>query len=141
MSAASSAANDIYALGATIYDLLTGRPPFFDRDQESVMMQIERASPPSMSERRQELAGNLPDEIPPSWEALVQDCLKKDPGERPKSIREVAGRLGFELPARSSSPPPFQPQQPAKSLATTAQASTQTTPGPATATPITQRTA
>jgi serine/threonine protein kinase len=104
---APSAANDIYALGATIYDLLTGRPPFFGGPLESIMTQIESAAPPSVGERRHELATDLPDEIPDDWEALIQDCLRKEPGQRPKSIREIADRLGFDTPKRSVSAAPI----------------------------------
>jgi len=108
---APSAANDIYALGATIYDLLTGRPPFFGGPLESIMTQIERAAPPTVGERRQELATDLLDEVPDDWEAIIQDCLRKEPGQRPKSIREIADRLGFDLPERSASAAPISIQE------------------------------
>ena len=99
--------NDIYALGATIYDLLTTRPPFFEGAASSILTQIERAIPPSLANRRRNWHLEMPDLIPSEWEETVRDCLRKDPSERPGSIREVAARLGFELPATTSSPPPI----------------------------------
>jgi serine/threonine protein kinase len=72
--------DDLYALGATIYDLLTGRPPFFRGD---VFAQVLHEEPPSMAKRRQELGVTGKADIPRTWERAVAACLSKEPDARP----------------------------------------------------------
>jgi serine/threonine protein kinase len=76
--------DDIYALGATIYDLLTGTPPFYQGD---VLAQIRDQLPPTMNERLAELG--IDDAIPRVWEEAVAICLAKVPAARPQSAAEV----------------------------------------------------
>ncbi|MGH8017001.1 MAG: protein kinase domain-containing protein [Opitutaceae bacterium] len=89
MGEPACAADDIYALGATIYELLTSRPPFFTGN---LLLQVQNRVPPPMAERRKELevAGA---EIPTRWEELVAAALSKNPQERPATIEEFAHRL------------------------------------------------
>jgi serine/threonine protein kinase len=85
------AADDIYSLGATLYDLLTSRPPFHSGN---IDRQIREKVPPSMANRRAEL-GICGSPIPPEWEKAIASCLEKDPALRPASMGHLAEMLGI----------------------------------------------
>src|SRR6202011_3926729 len=73
--------DDVYSLGATLYDLLTSKPPFYSGN---IDRQIHERVAPSMTERRKEF------DIEPAlvlqvWEDAVAACLAKDPARRPTS--------------------------------------------------------
>ncbi len=89
MGEAPSTSDDIYAIGATIYELLTGKPPFHTGD---LATQVESRVPPRMSERRQEF-GVHGAVIPEAWEQVVAACLEKSPRERPADIQAIRDGL------------------------------------------------
>ncbi len=105
LGAKPSLADDIYALGATLYELIAGKPPFFRGDGYALMMQIREQPPKPMSVQRADLQISG-DPIPDIWEKVVLACLAKEPQDRPQSAGEVAQQLGvaIETPARLLAP-------------------------------------
>ncbi len=99
----SSPLDDVYSLGATFYELLTSRPPFYSGE---IYQQVLKELPAPISQRRTEL-GIASQPLPASWEETILACLAKDPAQRPQSIAEVWSRLNREpTPAAAGPFPP-----------------------------------
>src|SRR5262249_20795360 len=76
---------DVYSLGATLYELLIGRPPFYGSADEVVLRQIaqDRPVPPR----------SLRPEIPPDLETVCLKCLEKRPEHRYPTAAALADDL------------------------------------------------
>ena len=85
--------DDIYSLGASIYELLTSKPPFYSGN---IDRQICERVASTTTDRRKELDIE-PASVPKIWEEVTAACLAKDPSRRPQSAVEVAQRL--QLPS------------------------------------------
>ncbi|MFD6950120.1 MULTISPECIES: serine/threonine-protein kinase [unclassified Nocardiopsis] len=92
-------AGDLYSLGAILYQLLTGQPPFASEDPPAVLHRhlVEAPRP----------AARLRPEVPGPLSELVGSMLAKRPEERPATAEEVRERLAPFL-----SPAPVRPSRP-----------------------------
>ena len=76
---------DLYSLGAMLYELVTGRPPFQADDPTAIISQHINTPPVSPSWHSEH--------CPPDLEALILKLLAKVPADRPASAAEVLAAL------------------------------------------------
>lgn len=84
---------DLYAVGAMMYELFTGRLPFEHQDLMPLLMAHMKEVPRAPTEHRADLPGEL--------NALILQLMEKDPAARPQSAEEVVRRMRAVLAAVS----------------------------------------
>ena len=85
---------DLWSVGAVLYEMLAGKPPFRGDSQLRVMHAIVNDTPPRLREVRPDL--------PAAIDAIVSRALEKDPANRYQSAAELARHLSAAIAALES---------------------------------------
>ena len=91
----ADARTDIFAFGAVVYEMLTGKKAFEGKSQASLIHAIMGVNPPSISDPLIGAAsewGRGPASIQ-VLDRIVQKCLAKDPEDRWQTARDLMGEL------------------------------------------------
>jgi len=74
--------SDIFSLGVLLYEMVTGQPAFKGMHETAIAYEIVNVDTAPMS--------SIKTDIPPELDAIVLECLEKDPKERTQSASQVA---------------------------------------------------
>jgi len=100
---ANDGRTDLFAFGAVLYEMITGRKAFEGKSQASVMAAILEHDPPPIS--------SLQPLTPPVLDRIVKKCLAKDPDERWQNAQDLASELQWIAEAGAAATVPTQISQ------------------------------
>lgn len=99
--------SDIYSLGVTLYEMLSGRPPFMADSAMTLMMMHLNDPVPNVRDFR--------GDIPPEIVEILEKCLAKDRNDRYLSAAELAADLRRALAYMGGQVTSVRPKEAAKS--------------------------
>ena len=89
-----SARSDVYALGCVLFECLTGKPPFSDRQGMRVLWAHLQEEPPDVLSERSDLPADV------SW--ALRQALGKEPAQRPPTATAYASMVRIAATERSA---------------------------------------
>jgi serine/threonine protein kinase/beta-lactam-binding protein with PASTA domain len=99
----ATAQSDIYALGVTIYESLTGQLPFTGDNAVAVAIQHVSSKPPPIRRHNPNVS--------PALEQLIMRALAKNPADRPSTAKEFARLLRAQEESEVRDTAPLQPRR------------------------------
>jgi eukaryotic-like serine/threonine-protein kinase len=78
---------DVYALGAMLFHMVTGKPPFEGSDALAIAVKHLQETPVAPS--------SIDSSIPPTWDALILKAMAKEPDKRFRAAREMRDAIAL----------------------------------------------
>lgn len=79
--------SDIYSLGCTMFEALTGAPPFVGENVVQTILKHQNEAPPTLKQ------ASMGGEFSPEWEAVIARALEKEASNRHQTMQELARDL------------------------------------------------
>ncbi|MEA1949806.1 MAG: serine/threonine-protein kinase [Planctomycetota bacterium] len=95
--------SDLYSLGCTIFELLSGKPPFTGSSGNELLMKHLRSSPPTLESANRN--------VTPEFGDLIRQTMAKKPGNRPKSVTDFLTQFRMVQIFKRAPKPPEQTEK------------------------------